>query len=460
MTSATRSVAEFVARASFGEALAHVEDVVAGALLDTYGVSLVGDATQAAQAVRGLTGIQGLYDVAANATGSARADAAMLGGTAAHALDFDDYAHMGHASAVLIPTLLALSGERYGPSRFAEAYAAGYEVWERIARSAQPHYAAGFHTTATVGTLGAASCAARLLAFDEAQVAATVGVAGSLAGGLLAAFGTDLKPVHAGLAASGGIRAALLVREGLAAPLDSLDAPAGFLTAYLGPGPAAESRRSLAQIAGLLDGLGPAVLTKPPAAKPYPCCAATHGAIEAALDLRSRIRLAPDERPDLVSVVTPTLNYADALAYHEPRTALEGKFCMEYCVSVAFVRGHVGLAHFTDEAVIDADVRRMMQRVRIETDPRLNDWLLAGMVPARIEVSARGETYVVEVDDPVGGQTKPMRQPDIVRKFRANAAGRLPAEQVDRIAEASASLGGLLTAVRAALTDASQQHKR
>jgi aconitate decarboxylase len=156
VTSATRSVAEFVARASLGEALAHVEDVVAGALLDTYGVSLAGDATQAAQAARGLTGIQGLYDVAANATGSARADAAMLGGTAAHALDFDDYAHMGHASAVLIPTLLALSGERYGPSRFAEAYAAGYEVWERIARSAQPHYAAGFHTTATVGTLGAA----------------------------------------------------------------------------------------------------------------------------------------------------------------------------------------------------------------------------------------------------------------------------------------------------------------
>jgi 2-methylcitrate dehydratase PrpD len=81
-------------------------------------------------------------------------------------------------------------------------------------------------------------------------------------------------------------------------------------------------------------------------------------------------------------------------------------------------------------------------------------------VPARIEVSARGETYVAEVDDPVGGQTKPMRQPDIVRKFRANAAGRLPAEQVDRIAEASTSLGGLLTAVRAALTDASQQHQR
>jgi 2-methylcitrate dehydratase PrpD len=448
----TQFVADFVAGASFEECAGDVEAVVSGALLDTFGVSLAGAGSRSADAVRGVTGIRGLYDIADDTTGSARADAAMLGGTAAHALDFDDYAHLGHSSAVLIPALLALDGLSLGPRRFADAYAVGYEVWERIARWARTHYAAGFHTTATVGTLGAACSAARLLGFDANQAAAAIGVAGSLAGGLLAAFGTGLKPVQAGLAAAGGVRAALLVKAGLSAPLDSLDSDSGFLAAYLGAESAASARKSLLELTGVLaEPTTAAIRDKPPAAKPYPCCAATHGAIEAALDLRARLGLADGELPDVIRVITPTIGYADALTYHRPATGLQGKFCMEYCVSVALVHGHVGLAQFTDEAVTDPAVVAMVRRVRIETDTGLDEWYLNGQVPARIEISARGTQYVAEVEDPVGGQTKPMRLPEIARKFRATAADHLPPERVSQLIDASESLGALLDAVRAAL---------
>jgi len=457
----TELTAGFVAGASSEKCAGDVEAVVSRALLDTFAVSLAGQESQAAAAVRGLTGTGssagagswpgtgGWARLDPDATGSARADAALLGGTAAHALDFDDYAHMGHPSAVLIPALLALDGGRLGPRRFAEAYAVGYEVWERIARWTRPHYAAGFHTTATVGTIGAACSAARLLGLDADQTAAAIGVAGSLAGGLLAAFGTALKPVQAGLAAAGGVRAALLVREGLSAPLDSLDSGSGFLAAYLGAGPAAGARQSLAELAEVLARpAAAAVLAKPPAAKPYPCCAATHGAIEAACGLRARIGLADRELPDQITVSTPTIGYADALTYHQPVSGLEGKFSMEYCVCAALVHGQVGLAQFTPEAMADPAVLAMMARVRIQTEARLDEWYLAGQVPARIEITVRGSQYAAEVEDPVGGQTKPMQLPDIAAKFGAIAAGRLEPERISQVIEASASLGALLQAVQ------------
>lgn len=455
----TDVVARFVAEADLGPIAGAVDAVVAGVLLDTVGVSLAGERSGAAEAVRRFTGVRSSFPVPADATGVRRANAALLGGTTAHSLDFDDYAHMGHASAVLIPALLAMDGAVAEPRAFADAYAVGFEVWERIARWAQAHYASGFHTTATVGTIGAACAVSRLLGADAREVAGAIGLAGSLAGGLLAAFGTDLKPVQAGLAASAGVQAALLVRAGLAGPLDSLDLPVGFLGAYLGPGSAADAAKTLLELGELAaDPSTAAVLIRPPAAKPYPCCAATHGAIEAALRLRGQAGLGPGVLPEAIIVTTPTVNYADALRYHDPATPLEAKFCMEYCVAASLAGGEVGLAQFTGEALGDDHVRGLLRLVRIETDAALNELFWTGKVPARVEVIIRGQSFTVEVDDPVGGQTKPMRLADIRAKFRRTAAGHLGGEQIETIDAASGSLGELLLAIRAVAESRADQN--
>ena len=444
---ATNAVANFVSRFTLSAHRPRAEPILAAALLDTVGVSLAAQHTSAVQAVRRFTGAGSQLGADSAASDEERATAALVGGTAAHALDFDDYGRADHASAVLIPALLALGPGGAHADPFADAYAAGYEVWDRIGGLTDEHYARGFHTTATVGSLGAACAAARFLGFDARQSAAALGIAASLAGGLQSGYGSDVKPLHAGFAASAGVRAALLVRAGLRAPTTTLDVAGGFLAAFV-PDTASQIRALLENLDGVLDDSGSAaLLARPPAAKAYPCCGATHGAIDAALRLRAEISGADPAAPDRVVVVTPEVCYPQALRHHSAQTGLEAKFCMEYCVAVAFVHGEVTLEHFRDEAVRDWRVQDVMSRVVILRERGLDQLFHAGMLPARVQVTYGGRDHVLQVDDPIGGQTNPMQLPQIAAKFALTTRGVLDARSITRLCDTAGSLSALLGAV-------------
>src|SRR5690606_18663480 len=145
--------------------------------------------------------------------------AALANGTAAHALDFDDNFDpaKAHASAVLIPAILALAEERPAPG-FAvlDAYIVGLQIMGRVGQGINPfHRNRGWHATATVGAIGAAAACARLLALSSAQATHALSLATSMAAGSMAQFGTMAKPLHAGLAAKSGVIAASLAQAGL-----------------------------------------------------------------------------------------------------------------------------------------------------------------------------------------------------------------------------------------------------
>jgi 2-methylcitrate dehydratase PrpD len=147
----------------------------------------------------------------------AAAHAALANGTAGHALDYDDVAgtFLGHPSAPVLPALLALAerGERSGRDVVA-AFVAGFEAESLLGRTIVPgHYERGWHTTATLGTFGAAAACAHLLGLDEVRWAHAFGLAATQAGGLKASFGTMGKPFHAGRAAQAGLLAATLARR-------------------------------------------------------------------------------------------------------------------------------------------------------------------------------------------------------------------------------------------------------
>src|SRR5688500_10766001 len=165
--------------------------------------------------------------------------AALVNGTAAHALDFDDNFDpaKAHATAVLAPAILALAEQEGASGRAClDAYIAGLQILGRVGQGVNPvHRNRGWHATATVGAIGAAAACARLLGLDAEKAGAAVSIATSMAGGFMSQFGTMTKAMHAGLAAKSGVMAAGLARSGVTAGIETLDGPTGMNRLMVGP---------------------------------------------------------------------------------------------------------------------------------------------------------------------------------------------------------------------------------
>jgi 2-methylcitrate dehydratase PrpD len=335
--------------------------------------------------------------------------AALIDGTSAHALDYDDVddALYGHPSAVLVPTLLAV-GDACGSSgaELLVAYQRGL-LTSRILAGAlgvKAHYQAGWHATSTIGTLGAAAAAARLLGLPASAVQHALGMAASMAGGSRQNFGTMTKSLHAGLAAEHGILAASLAARGFTADPDHLEGPTGFLSLF-GDGSGV--------VPPVLDGGEPVGLN----VKLYPCCYATHAAIDAALELAATAAGVDDVAG--IDVVVPPGGLAP-LIHHRPTDGLQAKFSLEYAVAAALLDGEVVLATFDDARVRQGDVQTVLRRVTVGEvgtppagPPAWND-LFAAVVTRR---SADGRSVAARVDRPAGHGTRPVSDERLRAKF-------------------------------------------
>jgi 2-methylcitrate dehydratase PrpD len=289
------------------------------------------------------------------------ADAALVNGVAAHALDYDDVALAGHPSTVLVPAVIAEGEATDAPGRAAmRAYLVGYEVWaELIGRETDAHHTKGWHPTGVFGTVAAAAAVANLRGLDDEKARHALAIAASLAAGLTANFGTMTKPFHAGRAAANGIEAVRLAQAGMTAAPDAFEHAGGFLTALSPRGNVDRTRPA--------SGLGKrlAILEQGLSIKKYPMCYATHRVIDGVLDLAR----ANDVKPAAVEHVDATIGTAQAgmLRNHAPVTGLEAKFSLEFAVASALVAGKVGLSELTDEFVARPAVREAMGKVSIAT---------------------------------------------------------------------------------------------
>jgi 2-methylcitrate dehydratase PrpD len=251
------------------------------AFIDTVGVTLAGiveDAPRMLRRVPGIAASSGPSLIFASHRRTSPLDAALVNGTASHALDYDDVSGVlgGHPSVMLIPPMLALAEQTGATGRdLAVAHVVGFETECRIARGVHfHHYDKGWHPTATLGIFGTVAAAARLLRLAPEQTAVAVGLAASLASGLKANFGTMTKPLHVGHAVRNGLFATLMVREGLTANPAALEARQGFLDVFNGPGTYDVERM-------LADWYAPAEVEGggEPGLKPYPCCGSAHSSI-------------------------------------------------------------------------------------------------------------------------------------------------------------------------------------
>jgi 2-methylcitrate dehydratase PrpD len=309
------------------------------------------------------------------------AQAALINGAASHALDYDDSlaSFLGHPTVTLFPALLSLSEfkDKNGAD-FLTAYIIGLKAGTVIASCAGfEHYMSGYHATATMGCMASASACSRLLGLNVQETVYALGIAGTQAGGLKRVFGTMCKPFHAGRASEVGLMASLLSGNGFTSAEDILEGDSGLFQAMKG-----------AVNEDILNTLGQTWAIEDLAQKYHASCHATHSPIEAAWSIFDKEGLSIDNVKS-ITVYSSELGLSAAFR-KEANTALEGKFCIHYCVANALLRGrgNTGLQAFTDEKVNDPEVKKLMSKI---TTTQGSD--NAGL-DARVEVETNtGDVY-------------------------------------------------------------------
>lgn len=350
----TQALAERNTKLQFEDLPREAVDTAKRGLIDTVGVLFAGRE----QPVVGIAQRHiGSGDEATLLFGTRKArsaDAALVNGTAAHALDYDDVALDGHPSVVLTPAVLA-EGERLcAPGKeLLTAYVVGYETWaELILRDSDKHHGKGWHPTAVFGTVAAAAAAARLGHLSPAQTAHALALSASMAGGLVANFGSMTKPFQAGRAAQSGILAARLAADGMSASPDALEHASGFLAAFSPRGRVDRERPLERDWHILRHGLN---------VKRYPVCYALHRSIDAVLEN-------PVNAEDVASVEARIGRLqATMLRHSSPQTGLDAKFSAQFAMACALLRRRVGLTELSDDFVRSAPVQALMRKVSVAT---------------------------------------------------------------------------------------------
>jgi 2-methylcitrate dehydratase PrpD len=285
--------------------------------------------------------------------------AALVNGTAAHALDYDDVnmAMPGHPSVAILPGLLALAELRRSSGReVIAAFVAGYETACRIGAALKPgHYNLGFHSTGTIGSFGAAAACARLLGLDAEATAIALGIAGTQAAGLKSQFGTMCKPFHAGKASQNGLLAARLAARGFSSRADIVECVQGFALTH---GPDFSPEAALARPEGGLHLFGNLF-------KYHAACYLTHAPIECARRLREEHRVALDA----ITGITLRLDASCERVCNIPAPVdgLQSKFSLRQTVAMALTGvDTASLAAYSAENARDPDLIRLRERVTLD----------------------------------------------------------------------------------------------
>ncbi len=426
MSTPERQLADFITSLSYDDIPDTARETVRRGFVDTVGVTLAGALDDAGTTVFE-TGGTDLREAGPATLLGIRGDVppetrAFRVGTASHALDYDDlsWAMDGHPSVTLVPPLLALADETDASGRdFVTAYAAGFEVECALAAPISPeHYEAGWHATATFGTLGAAAASAVLLDLDSDQTRHALNTAASMPAGLKRNFGSMTKPLHAGLCSRAGVTAARLAASGLTGDATAISGEKGFWDLY---SPDQRDEFSFDPTGWVLTDTGIHI-------KCYPCCYFTHTSIAATQALVESNDVDP---VDIESIhVQASQGAADALHHTDPDTGLEAKFSMEYTVAAGAVRDRVGLASFEDSAVADPAVQAVRDRVEFSVDHDLHYDSHAAFV----ELRTADSTYERSQTDPPGTHGNPLSERELRAKFDECATRAVSSETATALA--------------------------
>lgn len=413
----TERLAKFTTETKYRNIPRKAVDVAKKAVLDYLGVAIAGSQEPAvtilSQQVRQM-GAVGEAGVILGGFKTTADLAAWVNGTISHSLDYDDTfstaaGYNMHPSVPIWPAVFAL-GEKHRVSGkdLLAAYIIGIEVESRIGVAiGKQNSDAGWHPTAVLGTIAAAAASASILNLDVWQTQMALGIASSLASGLVRNFGTMTKPMHAGNAARNGVIAAQLARSGFTANGNIMEDEFSFCNLF--------SAGKVDQLGNAAADLGAVwhIVEKGLAFKPYPSCRATHASIDAVLHLRQELNIGADQVAAVACITSPKVD--QFLKFPQPKNGYQGKFSMQYCVATALAKGKVTLDDFNDAQLADATVQQLLPRINVVHPP---EWATVSSLIQEVEIKLKnGKKYTRKVTAPKGDPDNPLTDAELLAKF-------------------------------------------
>lgn len=351
---------------------------------------------------------------------------ALINATSAHAIDYDDNfgPGMSHASAVLVPALLAVAlQEEANGEALVNAYLIGLQaqafVGDMVSSS---HYTAGWHGTSTIGCIGTAAGVAWLKGLDQAGIGRALSIAVSLASGVKGQFGTPLKPFHAGMAARNAVDAAELAATGMSGRLDILEGQMGFYELFAGAGFSteklarwAEEPRHIIETIGVMP-------------KKYPCCGSTHRVLDAIADLQASSAFRAEDI-EAVSCKVGISNLRN-LAYTDPHDEMQARFSMNYCVARMLEAGSLSVTDFTPARVAVQRTHPLMTCISMESwQPE--EEALADNLPHLVTLTLRdGRILHHQRPGARGSLAEPFSEDDRRQKFTDCCRGLVDSDEI------------------------------
>lgn len=428
-------LAQFCVDTRFEELPAALVEQAKRHILDTFGAALAGAgsdvAKQARQVFKGEVGSTLVWGTDQRV---GAAQASMLNGIAAHALELDDTGGCDHSGAVVLPAVMAalsmstlsVSEASIDGRELITAVVIGYEIGRRVLEacgSYSAHNGAGWHSTATCGVFGAAAASARILGLDAQQTLSALGIAGSFSGGLWAFIhdGSQSKRLHSGRAAEGGLLAARFAQQGITGPTKLFDDVwGGFLKTLAADTAVPEA----------LDAeLGRVWKLARCSIKPYAACRGTHSAIDALGLLLNQLQISADQIEDVQVSLCGFLQ--DMCGGQDVSTLPAAQMSLRYALAARLVHGHCRLEAYDDEQRRHPRIAHWMSRIRLEVDPQLSED--GEPVVSVRTVDGRLASLCVEV--PLGAPGNPLSDGALEEKF-FNLAGRvIPLQQAKELLE-------------------------
>ncbi len=426
---ATDTIAKWIVNTTYEDIPPDAIRVANESCFDVIGVILAGSAQPVGEIIKKYVADQGAAPqatVLSSGSQSSVANAALANGTMGHALDYDDFGGFGHPTVAIFPALLAI-GEHSGATGrdLLEAYVIGCEVGLALQHATKyKQMDKGFHSTAVIGRLACTAACAKLMKLDHGQTVMALGMAGSMASGLIHNFGTMTKPLHAGLTCRHGVTAAQLAQRGLTAGEQIIEHPFGFATTVLGEG--------IYDLDEMAENLGnPYRVQDALMIKKYPCCGGNHAMLDS---LFSLMRDNDFTYEDVASAEVDQSYYSVVMLYQDPDDELKGKFSAKYNVAAALVDGEIAIDTFTQEKIADPTINETMGKVRTRVMAKSEEMLTRSDDGHKIKITlkdGRVFEHVTARADILDSQKNPWGFENIKAKFQENEALVLSQEGVE-----------------------------
>ena len=357
--------------------------------------------------------------------------AALLNGTLAHSLDFDDThaeASLHSSAPILAAALAAAEMNKSSGQQLITACVVGYEIQIRLglAGGSSAHYKKGFHPSATCGIFGAVAAAGYLMGLNKDQYISAFGIALSQSAGSMQ-FLTDgawTKRSHVGQAAQNGLSCAIMAAEGFKGPSKAFEGKWGYLHSYASGGDMEKA----------IDGLGKKFETLNLGVKPYPSCRYSHAAIDGIIELKNELGFSTSELDDIdIGLSETALNI---IGYplsdkQNPKSVVDGQFSMPFCAAVTVKSGGLKWDDYKNH-LNDSDTLSLCNKIKVSPDKDAEECCPEYM-SAKVKVVVKGKKYEKFVKIPKGEPENFMEDSEFISKFRSLTEPYLSNEKIDQL---------------------------